>query len=188
MRHHAGSPGRRGLGSAGVSLVEALAVLALVTLLAAHGLPALEQARAQRRLEGAALALRADLQWLRQASLARQESLRWQWTDAPGQGSCHLLHRGPAGSCHCDPQGGPPRCSAEGEALRQTRWPAQHGLRLQANVAGLAVDPGLGTVTPSGTLRLVQAGGGELRLVVSALGRVRVCAAGASGSPGHAPC
>lgn len=175
---------------AGLSLIEALGVMALSGLLLAQALPSLHRAQADRRLEGASLALRTDLQWLRQASLARQESLRWQWADQPGAGSCHLLHRGPAGACQCDPAGGPPRCNPEGEALRQTHWPAALGLRLQANVAGLAVDPALGTVTPAGTLRVVQAQGRELRLVVSALGRVRLCEAGAraGAGAGHASC
>jgi Tfp pilus assembly protein FimT len=167
----------------GLTLVELLLGLSLVALLAGAALPAWEGARQRRAVEGTAAELQAWLQEARALVLARREGAWLGLGRAPDGGPCLVLHGGArAGDCRCEPA----RAVCEGD-LRAWRHLARagSGVRLNANVAAMRLEPRRGQVVPAGTLRLSSEDARiELRLVVNPQGRVRVCAAaGLTGWP-----
>ena len=75
----------------GISLIEACAVLAVLSVLAGLALPSFGDHLAKRRLEGRAVELSNDLQYLRSEAVSRNEAMRISFgTDAGG--SCYVLH------------------------------------------------------------------------------------------------
>ncbi len=58
------------------------------------------------------------------------------------------------------------------------RFDAPARLAVAANVGSMVFDPLHGTVSPTGTLRLVDADGRVVHHIVNIVGRVRSCAAG----------
>lgn len=170
---------------AGASLVEALAVVAITAVVAAQALPLLRTQLQRRQLEGAAALLETDLQLARAEAVAANEALRMDIV-APAQGgACIVLHDGRAGACTCGVDG-LPACARGVTPRRHTAFPADGAVALRANVRSIAFDPVLGTVSPTGTLRLSN-GAGELRLVINVMGRVRDCSVGGA-LPGHRAC
>jgi type IV fimbrial biogenesis protein FimT len=149
----------------GASLVEIAIVTAVTALLLGTALPPLQEARQRHRLEGIAAQVETDLQLARSEAVARQEGVRFSLsTDAQGR-ACYLLHTGAVGAAPC---------SADGEVLRRVDLPTDAGLALEATSRSMLFDPQLGTVTPTGTLRLRSAAG-SLHLVVNVTGRIRGC-------------
>lgn len=172
----------------GLTLVELLVGLAVLSLLLGLGAPPWIDHLERRRLEGGLQRLRSELQLLRQDALARQQTLRMGFADSPGLGSCTISHTGAAGACICNPATGGVSCGSGAQALRSQHWPAADRVRLGSNVTSLAVSPLLGTVSPTATLKLSDSRGRELRAVLNVMGRVRSCTAGHPSLPGQPAC
>ena len=169
----------------GLSLVEALIAVAITAIATGATLPGFQQALEQRRLEGAAAQLHTDLQLARSEAVARNHTLRISFGSA-GNGSCYVVHTGTAGSCGCDASGAPV-CAPTAEALRSVHFASFGGVRLQSNVGSMVLDHAKGTVTPTGTLRLLGAEGRAVHVVVNIMGRARKCSPGGA-VPGFAVC
>ena len=60
-------------------------------------------------------------------------------------------------------------------------------VQLRSNVASMVLDPTKGTVSPTGTLRLIGREQHAVHLVVNIMGRARMCTPSA-GLPGYAVC
>jgi type IV fimbrial biogenesis protein FimT len=58
---------------------------------------------------------------------------------------------------------------------------------MQSNVASMALDGDKGTVSPTGTVKLLGAQGSEVRVIVNIMGRVRACTPTA-GLRGYSKC
>lgn len=172
----------------GLTLIELMAGLAILSLLLGLGAPSWVDHLERRRLEGGLQRLRSELQLLRQDALARQQTLRLGFVDSPGLGSCTVSHTGAGGACSCNAATGSTSCNAGAEVLRSQHWPAGDRIRLSSNVASLAVSPLLGTVSPTATLRLSDSRGRELRAVLNVMGRVRSCTVGHPSLPGQPSC
>ena len=157
---------------AGVTLIEAATVTAIVAVLIGIAVPSFQDARARRQLEGVAAQLETDLQLARSEAVARNESVRVGFTRDAG-GSCYVLHTGPAGGCRCD-GAGTTSCGAGAEPLRAVPLGAGYPVQLQSNGASILFDAIKGTVTPTATLRVLSPVG-ELRQVVNVMGRIRTC-------------
>ena len=170
----------------GISLIEACAVLAVLSVLAGLALPSFGDHLAKRRLEGRAVELSNDLQYLRSEAVSRNEAMRISF-GADGGGSCYVLHPAEAKDCRCASDGSA-RCNATGPGpLRSVGLPATEGIALASNVASIMIDPRLGTSTPGGTLRLSDHAGREIRQVVNIMARVRSCSPGGRVA-GHRRC
>jgi type IV fimbrial biogenesis protein FimT len=169
----------------GLSLVESLMAMAVVAVATGTTLPGFQQALEQRRLEGAASQLHTDLQLARSEAVARNHTLRISFGSSAG-GSCYVVHTGTAGSCSCDASGAPV-CTGGAEALRSMHFAAAGQVQLQSNVSSMVLDPAKGTVSPTGTLRVLGAEGRAVHVVVNIMGRARKCSPGAA-VPGYPAC
>lgn len=158
----------------GITLVEMAATLAVVSILAGAAVPAFEQARERRHVEGAAAQFETDLQFARSEAVAQGRTLRLGFDAAA---ACYVLHDGAHGDCRCGP-GGAPVCTNGATPLRSVAVPAGTPLRVVANIASMSVDAQYGTVTPTATVRFEGAGGATLHQVVNVMGRVRTCSPG----------
>lgn len=157
----------------GVSLTEGLVVAALSSTLMAAAVANFSQWRAQLAIEQAAAAFEADVHQARSLAIARAESVRIGFEEAP-DGQCWLLHSGARGTCRCE-SGGRPVCEAGSKVFHVAHWPQGQPVRVQANVRSLAFDATHGTVSPTATVRFTGANGKALNQVVGIMGRVRSC-------------
>jgi type IV fimbrial biogenesis protein FimT len=170
----------------GVSLVELCAVLAILAITAATAVPGARELLDGRRLDGAATTLLGDLQYARSEAVARNESVQVGFISLPG-GSCYVLHTGAAGDCSC-PVSGPATCVGSAREIKTVRLAmAADRVSLVSNVGSMRFDPLHGTVSPTGTVRLLGAAAREIRHVVNIAGRVRSCSPNAL-APGYPAC
>lgn len=174
--------------SSGLAMLEFLVVTALALTLAAQALPQLRRSLLVWRLESASAELGHILRQTRQHAFHHGQVVRLEAHGSGTPSACLLLHDGPAGACQgCT---GPIHCTPGTQGLaRSATWPP--GITLHASPLSQLWHPGAGTVTPTGTYRLVievgGAPGGEVRHVVNLLGRIRACSTDVR-LRAHAPC
>lgn len=168
----------------GLTLIESMIVVVLIAIGSTLALPSLASLFDRQRLRGAAAEVASDLQWARSQALARNEALRYS-IHANSGGSCVLVHTGQRDHCRCDADGRA-SCSGDAQVLKTSHWPQHERVAVQANVGSMLFDPLLGTASPAGSVRVVDAGGQTVTHIVNILGRVRSCSP--SGVPGYAPC
>ena len=183
MKHS--TPNTRRHSQQGLTLVESLISLAVVTISLGAAVPGFQQAQERRQLEGAAAQLATDLRHARSLAVARRAPVRVGVQAIEGS-SCYVVHTGSAGDCRCT-DSGEAACTAGAEALRTVVFPAGLPLRLSSTSASMLFDPDRGTVTPTGTLHLQTRSGPAIRQVVNIMGRVRACSPGGS-MPGYTAC
>jgi type IV fimbrial biogenesis protein FimT len=160
----------------GVSLIEAMVVLAIVAVLLAAAAPSFPALLQRAHLEGVALQFETDVQHARSLAVARQQGVRIGFGQSGGQ-ACYLLHTGAAGACTCAAPGAAV-CTGDAEALRLVRVDGRQAPALHANAASMLFDPVRGTTTPTATVRFVAADGRAIHQVVNIMGRVRACSPG----------
>lgn len=158
----------------GFTLVESLAAMAVVGIVATTALPSLSTVVATRRLDGAASQLAADLQFARSEAVMRRQPVRLTLQGDASGNRCYVLHTGDADACSCEGQQ-PARCSGEAQALKTVSLPQADGITLQASANSLMFDPVHGTVSPTATLRVTGRDGRAVHQVVNLMGRVRTC-------------
>lgn len=178
-------PSTRRASQQGLTLVESLISLAVVTVSLGAAVPGFKQAQERRQLEGAAAQLATDLHHARSLAVARRAAVRVGVQALEGS-SCYVVHTGSAGDCRCT-ESGTAVCTSGAEALRTVAFAAGQPLRLSSTSASMLFDPDRGTVTPTGTLQLQARSGPALRQVVNIMGRVRACSPGGS-LPGYPAC
>lgn len=159
----------------GVTLVESAMVLGIVAVMVGVAAPALDDLRASRLVGAAAAQLRTDVQLARSTAVSLGQTVRLQVHSATN-GSCYVMHTGPAGSCSCNPEG-TASCTDPAQLLRAAVYGSTQGLAVQANVGSMAFEPFQGTVTPTGTLTMSNHRGDQLKVVVNVMGRARTCKA-----------
>ena len=169
----------------GLSLIESMMTLTVIAVASGSVLPSFQQSIAQRRIDGAAAQLHTDLQLARSLAVAQNRSLRVSLLADAG-GSCYVVHSGSAGDCRCGADG-VAVCNAGAEAFRAVHFPAG-GVQLQANVSSMVLDAAKGTVSPTGTLRLVGNDGRAVHVVVNLMGRTRQCTPANGALPGYPQC
>lgn len=167
----------------GLSLVEMTVAVGLSAVIAGLATPNLRGVLDLRRLDGAATALAADLQFARSEALARNRPVRLSWNAAE---RCYLVHTGAAADCSCFAAAAPV-CSNGARAIRHAAWNADHRLALHSNTTSILFDPRHGTATPSATLRVVADDGRAIHHVVNVMGRLRSCTPLAA-VPGYRAC
>lgn len=158
----------------GCTLIEALCTLAIMLVLLGGALPMLKDLLARQTLLAQAAELETDLMLARAQAQIQQESIRFSVHQTETGTSCYVVYRGAAGSCDCQ-GGGQSRCEGGGQALRVADTSRRAGITLANLARPLTFDAGLGTVTPTATLRLSDSEGRTVHQVINVVGRVRSC-------------
>ncbi len=163
-------------GHAGFTLTELLITLALAALLAGLAVPAMSRLVDNGRLRGAAEQLTQDLRQARNRALTLQQDVYLSFAAPPGGAWCYGWRAGRR--CDCRLQTALPGACRDGAGLQRRDagdFPrvALHGPR-RARVSGLRFAALRGTAE-AGSFALQNAAG-EVRVIVSPLGRVRACA------------
>jgi type IV fimbrial biogenesis protein FimT len=97
-----------------------------------------------------------------------------------------VIHTGNAGDCACNGTG-PALCQGDAREIKTVAVSDTDQAVVMANVGSMRFDPMHGTSTPTGTVRIVGAGGREVRHIVNIMGRVRSCSP-APAVPGYRAC
>jgi Tfp pilus assembly protein FimT len=153
-------------------LIELIVALTVLAIVATAGIPSFLNLVDRHQLRGAANALYSDLLFARMEAIHRQApvSVSFQ-TDGAGGHWCHgLSDSGP-----CDCRAGD-ECTLAGAPPRITQGSDFRRVALATNftpAATVTFHPARGTAN-SGTTRLTTAAG-AIDVVVSSLGRVRMC-------------
>ncbi len=168
-RHH---PYPQGL-PAGLTLIESLIVLAIVAIGMGTALADFRQLRERRQLEAAAAQLETDLMATRSLAVARNHNVRVGFESSTDY-SCYVVHIGAADDCHCTAEGAA-TCRPGAEAIRTVMFQASGPVALRSNVRSMLFDGTKGTITPTGTLRLITRDGTAIHQIVNIMGRVRSC-------------
>lgn len=169
----------------GLTLVENMIALTVVCLVIGTGLTGFESVRARSQLEGAAAQIKTDLQHARSLAVSRAQVVRLSFTNEASS-TCYVVHTGPRTACSCS-QVGTGNCDGGGATLGLATFRTTDSVRVVANSTSMAFDPYLGTVAPTGTIKVTSRTGETLHLVVNVMGRVRTC----TPTPplkGYAPC
>lgn len=171
--------------SRGLSLIETMIVVTLISLGCTLAMPSLASLFDRQRLRGTAAEVASDLQWARSQALARNQALRYSIHTHAG-GSCTIVHSGQREHCSCSDDG-QASCVGDAQLYKASHWPRRERVTVEANVGSLLFDPLLGTATPAGSIRIVHVNGPAITHVVNVLGRVRSCSP-TGGVNGLAPC
>lgn len=169
----------------GFTLIEACIVLAVTAIVAGSAAPAMQSLIDSRRLDGAANQLATDIQFVRTEAVARNTPVRLSF-HATTDGSCYVVHTGNAAQCDCS-AAGPAQCTGNALQIKTVRVAAADRVSVQSNAASMLADPLHGTVTPTGTVRVLGANGRAVHHVVNVMGRVRSCSPLAA-MPGYRAC
>ncbi len=162
----------------GLTMVESLIVLAVTAVTLGSALPAFQQARQLRHLEGAAFQMATDLRLARSLAVAHGAPVRLS-VQQPAGGSCYVVHTGSAGACTCSATG-QATCSGAAQPLRSVGFESTGPVRLATAPTSMLFDADRGTVTPTGTMRFQLQGGPAIHQVVNIMGRVRACSPAAA--------
>ncbi len=158
----------------GFTRVELACSTAIVGTLLSAALPAADGLMQRKRLQAVADLVRTDLQDARSQAIRKNSALQVRF-ESDTAGTCYIVHNGVDGSCRCDAKH-QARCAAPYQALK-TQWlPASQHVTLSGGKE-IRYAAGQGTVTPTATLILSNERGERIKDIISAVGRVHICAA-----------
>ncbi|HEY6511433.1 MAG TPA: GspH/FimT family pseudopilin [Burkholderiaceae bacterium] len=167
----------------GVTPIEALSVLCVVSLTIGAAVPSLGSLRQKADLAGAAAQVETDVQFARGQAAALNRTVQLTLREADGA-TCYIVHTGPAADCTCSGQEpGAAACENESQLLRAVSFATRDAVQVRSATRSLTFDPVRGTVTPTATLRVEASDGRRIHQIVNLLGRIRSCSpqAGVSG-------
>lgn len=155
----------------GVSLVEVLLMLAIMALLAVWAVPSFHDLLARYRLKGAAETLFGELHRARLGAIQRNRTLSARFTIQPSGQWCLGLSDDVGEGCHCDQSD----CLLEGHPAPRLDSTALPRVRLDTNLPRhtLLFSPLRGGARPGSVF--LSTAKHEARIVISSLGRMRLC-------------
>ncbi|MDB5968800.1 MAG: type secretory pathway, pseudopilin PulG [Hydrocarboniphaga sp.] len=185
-------------GDHGYTLLEALTVVAVLGVLLAASLPSFHDAGLRSTLKSAADRLRSDMGEARTTARERAQFVYLSFVRASdGASWCWGLSLAPSCDCRLDDRSAAAFCFVDRDAASASPLPRfvrssdyrsvlLDALPLGGSLRFSPVRPDL----VAGNISFSAAGSGEtLRVVVSSLGRLRLCSpAGAHAVPGLPPC
>jgi type IV fimbrial biogenesis protein FimT len=169
------TPQARHANQRGLTLIEAMMVLAVVSIAIGSALPSLLALRQRADLGGAAAQVETDVQFARSQAVASNRTVQLTLRES-ADGTCYIVHTGPAADCSCSGRASAQaRCTGDAELLRAVSFVAQGPVQVRSASKSLTFDPLKGTVTPTATLRVEGKDGRAIHQVINLLGRVRSC-------------
>jgi type IV fimbrial biogenesis protein FimT len=175
--------------NSGITLIETSVVSAIAAVVMSTVTPSFAGFIENRHVDGAATNLHADIQFVRQEAVLRNQPVRLSFYSADNSNTCYVAHTGNHADCGCDVNG-QANCTAPTQAIKTVAFSASDRVAVQANVNSILFDPLHGTSTPTGTLKVVAKSGRAVHHVVNVMGRVRSCSpqANAAAVPGYRAC
>ncbi len=167
----------------GFTLIEAMLVIAVLAILLTAGLPSFASLIDRQRLRGAAADVHAALLLARAEAMRRGTAVSVAFAGTADGSWCHALSD--QGPCDCLR---PAVCTLGGESVRAVLGDGFRGVRLSAAFAtpqSATFHPARGTASPGTVWLSLGRGDDEIRVVVSSLGRIRLCATALTDYP---PC
>jgi len=165
----------------GLTLLELLVALVVLGVLLAVGVPSFSAMSDKSSLRGAARAIHMDLRLARSEAFKRGRPVSLSFRRVSDTDWCYGLAEGKSG-CDCLADD----CRIDGIRRVRTSQDIGAGVLMQSlpaffpgGVPRTSFD-GMHGIAGNGTIRLVSQAGVEARVVVSRLGRVRVCTANSS--------
>lgn len=161
----------------GVSLIEAMSVIAILSIVCGTALPSFSSLRQRADLAGVAAQLETDVQFARSQATAFGHPVRLTLREGAGA-TCYMVHTGPAAECNCGGSETVASCTGDAELLRSVSLAASSNVQVRSASKSVVFDPLKGTVTPTATLRVEARDGRAIHQVINLLGRVRSCSPG----------
>ena len=158
----------------GCTLIEALCSMTIMLVLLSAAMPMLQDLIARQTLLAQAAELETDLVFARAQAQIQMAPVRFSVHPVGANGSCYIVYRGSNGACDCTGDGRS-QCTAGAEVLRVVDPSRRAGITLAELDRPLTFDAGVGTVTPTATLRLTDGDGRGVNQVINLMGRVRSC-------------
>ena len=159
----------------GLTLIEALMVLAVVSIAIGSAVPSLSSLRQRADLGGTAAQVETDVQFAKSQAVASNRTTQLTLREST-DGTCYMVHTGPAANCTCSGRANvQASCTGDAELLRAVSFAGQGPVQVRSASKSLTFDPFRGTVTPTATLRVEGKDGRAIHQVVNLLGRVRSC-------------
>lgn len=159
----------------GVSLIEALCVLSIASVVIGSAVPGLDSARQKAQLQAVAAQVGTDVQFAKSQASALNRTVTLTLREADGA-TCYIVHTGPAANCACSVRAADTAtCGGTSELLRAVGFAPSDPAQVRSATRSLTFDPVRGTVTPTATLRIEARDGRAVHQVVNLLGRVRTC-------------
>jgi type IV fimbrial biogenesis protein FimT len=158
----------------GVSLVESMIVLFVLSIVIGTALPSLRSLGQRADVAGVAAQLETDVQFARSQARALNRTVRLSLLEAGG-GTCYMVHTGAPGNCSCGAGQPAPACGGDSELLRAVVLDSKGDVQIRSASKAVTFDPLRGTVTPTATFRVEGRDGRAIHQVVNLLGRVRSC-------------
>ena len=139
----------------GVSLIEAMSVVAILSIVCGTALPSFTALRQRADLAGVAAQLETDAQFARSQATAMGHPVRLTLRESAGA-TCYMVHTGPAAQCECGSAEATASCNGQAELLRSVSLPASGGVPSTTRALAAPSEPaapGAGSVSVASTPR-----------------------------------
>lgn len=155
------------LAKGGFTLLELLVTISVLAILLSVAVPSMQSMISRNRLKAATHAIAEDLQWTRSETIKQNRTL--QMTLALDDW-CYGVSHAKQGDCDCRlPAENPGGC-----VLKRVSGADFPGISLDATFSRTIFEPRRATAI-NGSLVLATAQGSSLKILLSRLGRVRLC-------------
>lgn len=161
-------------GEQGLTLIELMVTVAVLAILLAVGVPNMSSYWQQSRLVSASEAVYSNLHLLRSVALARNQEIYAKFGNTGGTGWCMALAE--LDSCDCSDS--TTTCALTNMPTRNLSGSEFTNITLTTTFGGgdTSVQMPRGTMSSAGSVTLTSQSTGEsVSVVVSSLGRVRIC-------------
>lgn len=168
-------PGRQ----QGLTLLELIVVVAILALLMGVAVPSMHEMLDRNRLKAAAQAIAEDLQWARSEAVKRNRPVALSLRPSNW---CYGVTLATDLGCDCHGD----RDAPNGCELKRVSGADYPGIHLSATFDRTVFEPRRATAR-NGSLRLQSSRGATIKVILSRLGRVRLCSPNGT-LPGYGDC
>ncbi|MFD2111466.1 GspH/FimT family pseudopilin [Thiorhodococcus fuscus] len=167
--------------TSGFTLLELLVTFAVIAILLTVALPSMRAMLQRNHLKAAAQSIAEDLQWTRSESIKRNRELQVRF-DSDRETWCYGIGETENTACDCQPTAAP----SDACALKRVSGADYPNVTLAATFNTTQFKPRRATAI-NGSITVTAETGASLRVILSRLGRIRICAPDSS-VLGYDPC